>query len=59
MPIDKAKLAEIEHAVQEAGIALQPAQGHDGTSGWVGGTVWLVPTDRPIPDWKPIATRVL
>lgn len=25
--------------------------------GWVGGEIWLVPTDRKIGEWKPIATR--
>ncbi len=28
-------------------------------SGWTGGTVWLVPTDQPLDEWKPIATREL
>ncbi|PSR88699.1 2',3'-cyclic-nucleotide 3'-phosphodiesterase [Coniella lustricola] len=60
MPIDEAKLDEIEQAVKDAGITLEPTHDHVGAAdGWVGGTVWLVPTDRPIPDWKPIATRTL
>lgn len=58
MPIDEAKLREIEKAVLEAEVALE-GSGSDGLNGWEGGDVWLVPTDRDIPEWKPIATRAL
>lgn len=50
--------------VREAGVRL-PADGSGGTEegdsweGWDGGVVWLVPTDKPIAEWKPIATREL
>jgi 2',3'-cyclic-nucleotide 3'-phosphodiesterase len=46
--------------VQEAGIQLaeQRPEG-SGWDGWDGGVVWLVPTDKPIAEWKPIATREL
>lgn len=27
--------------------------------GWTGGEVWLVPTDQPVHEWRPIAARVL
>lgn len=50
--IDDARLQEISKVVEEAGIKLHGA-------GWEGGVVWLVPTDRPINEWKPIATRKL
>lgn len=52
-PIDDAKLQEISRVVTEGGIQL------GGSPGWEGGVVWLVPTDRPINEWKPIATREL
>lgn len=55
--IDKGKLQEIEKTVQESGIGLGEAAA--GSTGWQGGVVWLVPTDRDIKDWKPIATRAL
>lgn len=51
-PIDEARLKEISNVVEEAGVPLQKG-------GWEGGIVWLVPTDRPIDQWKPIATRKL
>ena len=49
--------------VQEAGISLgddTPTLGDEnGWGGWEGGVVWLVPTDKPISEWSPIATRTL
>jgi hypothetical protein len=29
------------------------------SSGWIGGTVWLVPTYKDIAEWQPIARRRL
>ncbi|KAK8016897.1 2- 3 cyclic phosphodiesterase [Apiospora rasikravindrae] len=64
-PIDDQKLDEISKAVEEAGVSLSSSsrQQEDDASGqrggWKGGVVWLVPTDRPINEWKPIATRAL
>ena len=55
--MDEAMLDVVTKAVKEAGIELAP-DGEDG-GGWDGGVVWLVPTDRPITEWKPIATRDL
>lgn len=57
MPIDEAKLKEIEDAVNQSGVALGDASHSIG--GWEGGTVWLVSTEKGIEDWKPIATRTL
>jgi len=54
--IDEGTLAQIKAAVEEAGVNLQ-GEGLGG--GWDGGVVWLVPTDQPIEEWRPIATRVL
>jgi len=34
-------------------------QGDGQSNGWDGGVVWLVPTDRLIAEWKPIAVREL
>ncbi|RYP22121.1 hypothetical protein DL765_001880 [Monosporascus sp. GIB2] len=60
-PIDEAKLQEIVKLVKSKGVTLAEsdsgAQG--GLNGWEGGVVWLVPTDKPVGDWKPIATKTL
>jgi 2',3'-cyclic-nucleotide 3'-phosphodiesterase len=55
--IGEGKLKEIEDLLQESGVGLNEQSG--GSTGWEGGIVWLVPTDRDITDWKPIATRTL
>lgn len=55
--IDDEKLQEIEKLVQESGISFDELSG--GSTGWKGGIVWLVPTDKDITNWKPIATRTL
>ncbi|KXJ89718.1 2',3'-cyclic-nucleotide 3'-phosphodiesterase [Microdochium bolleyi] len=61
-PITDDKLSQICKAVEDAGAVLS-ASGSTPSSepgaGWEGGVVWLVPTDRPISEWKPIATRTL
>ncbi|KAK1836781.1 putative cyclic phosphodiesterase [Podospora conica] len=54
VPMDEERMGVVRKAVEEAGVAL----GEEG-SGWEGGVVWLVPTDRPIGEWKPIAVREL
>lgn len=61
MPIDAVKLEQIQKAVEEAGVALQATSGSgsEKLGSWEGGIVWLVPTDRSIAEWKPIATRSL
>lgn len=61
MPIDEAKLKEVETAVLETGVCLAESETNGGVGGWEGGTVWLVPTyrSRSVEDWKPIATRTL
>lgn len=62
-PISEEKLKEIDGAVREAGVVLGEEEGATTTmgemGGWEGGLVWLVPTDRDISEWKPIATRTL
>jgi 2',3'-cyclic-nucleotide 3'-phosphodiesterase len=42
--------------VLESGISLN-AEGE--MSGWTGGSLWLVPTFKPIEEWKPVAERKL
>jgi 2',3'-cyclic-nucleotide 3'-phosphodiesterase len=42
--------------VVESGISLN---GEGEMSGWTGGSLWLVPTFKPIEEWKPIAVRQL
>lgn len=59
MPIDESKLKEIQKVVEEAGVALNATSGSEGIGSWEGGVVWLVPTDKSIAEWKPIATRTL
>lgn len=56
MTLDESKTREIEDAVREAGITFD---GDVRTGGWFGGQVWLVPTDRSISEWRPIAVRSL
>lgn len=55
--IGEEKLKDIEELVQESGVSFNEPSG--GSTGWEGGIVWLVPTDRDITAWKPIATRTL
>jgi 2',3'-cyclic-nucleotide 3'-phosphodiesterase len=58
-------MKQITKVVQEAGVILSDEktdgnQGSSGWDGWAGGVVWLVPTDKPISEWRtPIATREL
>ncbi|KAH7305521.1 2',3'-cyclic-nucleotide 3'-phosphodiesterase [Stachybotrys elegans] len=60
VPIEDGKLAEIETLVRNQGVKLSSQSPVAGSfSGWDGGIVWLVPTDRSIDEWKPIATRQL
>jgi len=63
VPISEEKLEQVARVVREAGVKLAGNQGRtdgdkedEGLDGWDGGVVWLVPTDRPIAEWKPIAT---
>ncbi|KAK0707649.1 2',3'-cyclic-nucleotide 3'-phosphodiesterase [Lasiosphaeris hirsuta] len=63
--IDEDALERLTRVVEEAGVKLsggksgsEVVDGSDG-GGWTGGVVWLVPTDRPIAEWKPIAVREL
>ncbi|GAB1316124.1 hypothetical protein MFIFM68171_06334 [Madurella fahalii] len=64
VPITDEVLKEVTRVVREGGVKL-PKDGPDGAEegggwdGWDGGVVWLVPTDKPIAEWKPIATREL
>lgn len=54
--VDEKGLAEIEKFVRNAGVNLE---GEGELGGWVGGRVVLVPTDKPIKEWAPIAEREL
>lgn len=54
--MDEQRMEVVRRAVEEAGVKV--GEGGEG-SGWEGGVVWLVPTDRPIGQWKPIAVREL
>ena len=63
VPLSKEKLAEIAEVVEKGGIKLDASSADAASegkfSGWEGGVVWLVPTDKPISEWKPIATKAL
>jgi 2',3'-cyclic-nucleotide 3'-phosphodiesterase len=50
------ELREIQQVVEDAGVDLE-GKGYMG--GWSGGRVVLVPTDRKIEDWEPIAMKDL
>ena len=63
VPIGDETLKEITEVVRKAGVNLEGKESEGtedkGFGGWDGGVVWLVPTDKPIAEWKPIATREL
>lgn len=54
--IDEAKRDEIQQVITNMGLAWND---ESELSGWSGGEVWLVPTDKAIEKWKPIAVRKL
>jgi len=54
--VSEEKRKEFEEMVLESGISLN---GEDEMSGWTGGTLLLVPTFKPIEEWKPVAERKL
>ncbi|KAF2472053.1 2',3'-cyclic-nucleotide 3'-phosphodiesterase [Lindgomyces ingoldianus] len=49
-------VAKIEQLVRDSGVGLD---GEGELAGWTGGRVVLVPTDRPIKEWNPLAERKL
>jgi 2',3'-cyclic-nucleotide 3'-phosphodiesterase len=49
-------LSEVEQLARKAGV---DHTGESGYSGWSGGRIVLVPTDKPIGLWEPIASREL
>jgi 2',3'-cyclic-nucleotide 3'-phosphodiesterase len=55
-PVDEGELSEVEQLVKKAGVSIV-GQGELG--GWIGGRVVLVPTDKPIDQWIPLAKRDL
>ncbi|KAM7183481.1 2',3'-cyclic-nucleotide 3'-phosphodiesterase [Rhypophila sp. PSN 637] len=63
VPIDHETLRIISEVVEQAGVDLggskSGAESSKTYNGWDGGIVWLVPTDRPVNEWKPIAIREL
>ncbi|EAT85717.1 2',3'-cyclic-nucleotide 3'-phosphodiesterase [Parastagonospora nodorum] len=54
--IDASGLAEIEKLAQSTGVNLN---GQSDLGGWSGGRLVLVPTDKSIDQWSPIAEREL
>lgn len=59
------QLKKVSEAVTSAGIHLNGELDENKPTtkepldGWEGGDVWLVPTDKDIKEWKPVATRPL
>lgn len=47
---------DVQTEILKSGITFD---GNGDLSGWKGGSIWLVDTSVPIPDWKPIAERKL
>lgn len=50
------QLAELEMVVRRAGVGLD---GEGNMGGWECGQIWLVPTEREVGEWKPIAVKDL
>lgn len=48
------EIEKVKEMVLDAGLSFT---WNDECSGWTGGKVVLVPTDRPIEQWEPIAAR--
>jgi 2',3'-cyclic-nucleotide 3'-phosphodiesterase len=46
----------LKGAVEEAGVSFE--WGEKG-NGWRGGSLWVVPTFKPVAEWIPIAVRDL
>lgn len=54
--VSRAEIEKVTKYVEDSGAKLS---GDGEASGWKGGRVVLVPTDRPINEWKPIAEKAL
>lgn len=54
MEVNLTLMQKVEEALVAAGVQSQGQ-----ASGWVGGRVWLVPTEKAIKDWSPAAERML
>lgn len=53
-PVDEEGLAEVEKLAQKVDVSIA---GKGDLGGWRGGRLALVPTDKPIEQWSPIAER--
>jgi galactokinase len=53
--VDEDARRVVEQKLAEKGILAE----RSASSGWRGGTVWLVPTQKDISQWQPIARRSL
>ncbi|KAK8193108.1 2',3'-cyclic-nucleotide 3'-phosphodiesterase [Phyllosticta capitalensis] len=54
--ISDEKKSQLQKLVEDSGIGID---GSGDLGGWTGGTVWLVPTFKPIPEWEPWAEIVI
>jgi 2',3'-cyclic-nucleotide 3'-phosphodiesterase len=54
--VDAGGLSEVEQTVKQAGVSLE---GEGDLGGWTGGRVVVVPTDKSINEWVPLAQREL
>jgi 2',3'-cyclic-nucleotide 3'-phosphodiesterase len=55
-PVGQEKLEQVETLAQKLDVSIS---GQGGSGGWRGGRVVLVPTDKSIDQWIPIAERTL
>jgi hypothetical protein len=46
--------AVLREAVEKAGVSF--CEGEEGNF-WEGGSLWVVPTFKPVAEWTPIAVR--
>ncbi|KAK3063759.1 hypothetical protein LTS18_012974 [Coniosporium uncinatum] len=56
------RMDTVGDGLREKGIVMAGEEKKEGMAwmeGWTGGRVWLVPTERGLKEWKPVAERVL
>jgi len=56
LPVNARGLDEVEKLAQSVGVDVT---GQSDSGGWTGGRLVLVPTDKPVDQWIPIAERKL
>lgn len=59
MPIPDEKKAELRRLIENAKVSVDGEGDPGAVDGWEGGTVWLVPTFKKIPEWEPWVEKAL